>query len=320
MSTFDDVAREAIGSVGTEASSPLVAQWAARRYQQLASRARFRHLRKIGELTLPGRINAGTVTTTRGSRTVTGDATAQAAWSQSIVGRYFRARSVWHKIVSYDSAAGTFQLSSQSAEESLTAVSYNIVERYVKLPATVKWLGETFVHYRLRNPLRRLSLVELDMIAPARDLVGSPPASWTEVEESVDSEGKRVRQVEFYPVDQNDELLYYVYWETPPLYTLNDELPLNIDDYVLREGVLIDIFRYEMGRALNTGKAEIAATWRNEARAQSTSWEKNILEAIKSDRGADDVSFILSTIGGGSAHPTAITNARDQIYAQGNRP
>ena|SRR3990167_131511 len=317
MATVEEVAREVVASIDTTAGYLLASRWVSNRYRQLCSRSRFRHLRKLGEVILPAPIDSGTATATNGSRTVTGDATAQTAWTPSVVGRYFRTRTAWYKIVAV--VGGALRLDTTFAEDTTSSASYTIIERRVRLPKDVRWLGETFVHYRLRRPLDRLSLIEMDYRHPERQLVGTPPCYWADAGVDVDTDGHQVRVVEFYPISDQDELLAFVYWSIPPELALTDEIPTTIDPYVLKEGALIDAMRYEMGRALNAVQLDVAAHWRNEYRAQSTAWERNIIEAIRTDRGADDVTFILESARGGP-YATDIVNARDQIFSQGNRP
>src|SRR5574342_657523 len=99
MATVEQVAREVLAAIDTQAGHLLAVQWVAERYRRLASRTRFRHLRRLGEVILPAAITAGTITTTQGSTTVTGDATAQAAWSNALVDRMLRASVAWYRIV-----------------------------------------------------------------------------------------------------------------------------------------------------------------------------------------------------------------------------
>lgn len=317
MATVEEVARETVASLDTDAGYLLCSRWVASRYRQLCSRSRFRHLRRIGEVILPGAIDTGTVTATRGSRTITGNAAAQAVWTPSIVGRFFKAGVVWYRIGALVNSE--IRLEKEYTETDASAVAYKIVQRYVPLRPDVRWLGQHFVHYRLRRPLDRKSLAEMDYLAPERQLVGTPPVWWAEAPEGLDADNRKVKTVEFYPIDNNDELLYYVYWTEPPILGLNDEIPAVIDSHVLREGALIDLMRYEMSRKLNKGMMEIAAVWGNHFRAQSTAWEKNIIEAIRTDRGTDDISFILESVTGARSAGD-ITNARDEIFARGARP
>ena len=315
--TIETIARETVAAIDSDTSYLLCAQWIARRYQQLCSRSRFRHLRQIGEVTLPGRIDTGTVTATRGSRIVTGNAAAQAVWTPDIVGRYFRARAAWYRISAV--IQSTLRLEKEFAEADVAAVAYNIVSRRVHLDPNARWISEEFVHFRMRRPLIRKSIAELNMLAPERQLVGTPPYWWAEVGAGTDDEGRTVKDIECYPYPDNDELLGYVFWDAPPLLTIDDEIPVDIDPHVLREGALIDLMRYEMAKAMRAGQMEAAATWRNEMRTQMTSWERNILEAIRTDRGTDDVTFILTSPRGG-AYGTDIVTARDEIFARGARP
>jgi len=180
----------------------------------------------------------------------------------------------------------------------------------------VKWLGR-FVFPRRRIEVQNRSLNMLDWGAPDRVLASGGPWYWAE--NGRDENG--AVQIELYPGSSQREVLYYTYWESPQELTLLDELPKPIELYVLREGALIDLYRYRASQEANAGRHDVAGYWRNESRAQSTSWEREIMDAIRSDRSVDDVSFIYQFLGqdvrGGSYD---VQNARDEIYIRGARP
>lgn len=315
MATVSDVARAVCATVDVSGGYLLAGKWVTDRYRELCSRSRFRHLRRIGELLLPADVAAGTITITRGSRTVTGDATAAAAWKPSHVGWSIRPRISWYEVESISGT--TLVLRTAFAEDSVTASAYRLVQRYAFLDPSVRWLGD-FVHMRRRGPVTRTSLAELDILAPSRPRVTGGPELYAEVGEAVDANGQRAKQLELYPYCDQDELIHYVYYAEPPALTLEDLIPVSIDEHTLREGALIDAMRSKMVEADKAGQVERAAFWRNEYRAQKTSWEQYILNAIKTDRGTDDVTFILQRAGY-TAPSQDIVTARDQVIANWNR-
>jgi len=110
--------------------------------------------------TVPGMLSAGTVTLTFGSPTVTGDATAQAAWATAsqygslITQRQFRAGGVSgagtiYDIIGYNSGAGTLTLNRPFTDPltSLTAPvakqKYAIYQPYIAAPVAdfERWLS-----------------------------------------------------------------------------------------------------------------------------------------------------------------------------------
>ena len=48
MATVDEVARQALTAVGSDAGVLLATKWASERYRQLSNRKKFRHLHRIG--------------------------------------------------------------------------------------------------------------------------------------------------------------------------------------------------------------------------------------------------------------------------------
>ena len=131
-----EIAQSAIGdTVGVDAL--LAQKWVSDRIVELSTATLAKPLRKLLELTVPATITVGTITTTQGSKTVTGDATAQAAWSNSLVGKYLKADSKngWYEIAAFSNNQIT--LRSNWFTETVTAGGYTIVTRTTTLPQNV---------------------------------------------------------------------------------------------------------------------------------------------------------------------------------------
>ena len=125
--------------------------------------------------------------------------------------------------------------------------------------------------------------------------------------------------VEIYPYPKESEIFHYVYWSLPSTLAITDTIPPQIDGYVLKEGVLVDAYRYKMAEAADKGDATTAQFWRNEMHAQRTVWNNVINDAIRADQGADDVTLILDTMGGPYVS-SDIRTARDHWLVEGDRP
>lgn len=318
--SVDDVARSALSSLDTDAGLLRAVGWASDRFRELTTKIRLRCMRRIGEISLPATINTGAVTIARGASLITGNAAAQAVWSPDLIGRHIRIRVVWYEIAGVTRVSGvtSLQLASPFSEASVTAVAYKIIQRRVRLSPQAKQLGK-FVHMRFRREIDQISQTQLDIIEPDR-LITNAAGPWYVSELGADpTDGVRV--VEFHPYPTQAETVHYIYWEEPPVLRPGDLLPNGIDQYALREGVLIDLMRYEMSKALNAGKVEIGATWRNDYRSQVTQWEKTLTDVQRADHGQDDVSLILRS----PAFPDdkrwfRNDSARTEIWIRGNRP
>lgn len=335
----EQLAREVTAALDTDAGYVLAAQWIDSRYRQLCSRARLRHLRKVGEVVIPAAITTGAVACVRGTTRVYGDADAVEAWlgAGDLEGWSVRLRSAWYEVSSLGS--NYLELAVAYAEADLGDIEgfglvpfgdgdegfgggvvesggYVLVRRYVPLALDARWLG-TFVHARLRREVHPVSHAELDIAVGERlEVHSAGPRVFAEV--GTNAAGARL--VEFYPYCRSAEHVRYVYWSIPPRLGLFDEIPAQIDPYVLKEGALIDLYRYESARAARSGAIDVAALMRNEMRAQATAWERNILEAIGTDRGSDDVSFVLEARFADSRAGRDISTARDEVWARGARP
>lgn len=311
MATVEEVVRDLLGSTATSAGAPLAAAWLNNRYRELVSEVRFRHLRKVGELVLPARVTDGTLSATRGSAAVTGDATAAAAWLVSpgalATNEYWflRPSSAWYKLSALAGAAIT--LGSAFAEEDVAAGGYTLVKRYHALATNARWLG-TFTHTRLRRAFKPLPFSAFDAQFPGRVITGSYPMAVAQVGVNASN----VLMVEVYPPPATSEILHYIYWDLPTALTISSTIPAQVEAYTLKEGALVDLYRYEFTKALRAGQVEVAATWRNEMNAQETKWANRKSQARAADRGADDTTFILNTLGSNSSGGYQRT-ARDMV-------
>lgn len=314
MTTVDDVARSTLAAVGSNAGLLQAIRWTSERYRQLSNRGKLRALRRIDQLVIPAAITDGTATFTRGSTVVTGDATAQAAWTtgtsttnsdneapnienppHSVVGRYIRYRRVWYKVVGLEPNGANVQLrlANPVAEDDSTSVNYKLVQRHTRLPKDTRFLGG-FVQQRLWRPLAQLSIYELDLTAPERLFVaGTGPESWTVIGD--DEDGTRL--LEFYPYPLRNEAILFTYYRKSPDLLPGMSLPDDLDIESLKMGVLIDVYRFEMAQAMRANQVEQAALWRNELRAQEKTWEDRMQELYRVDRMDDEVKTILHTQG-----------------------
>ena len=83
---------------------------------------------------------------------------------------------------------------------------------------------------------------------------------------------------------------------------------------------MIDLYRFEKAAALRKGNIEQATVWRNEEKSQFTIWEKCIRDAIRTSRGADDLTIILEMYpGASSGHFFDQRTAREYIYDNWSR-
>lgn len=314
MTTVEEVAQSALSAFSCTAGRVLASTWVNDRYKQLLGKVRFKHTRKIGELAIPAAITAGTITTVRGSKYVVGDATAQAAWTTRQINWHFRAGVTWYRVVGVSSVDKTLELATPYAEDAASSGGYALVQREFDLPTTVRSL-DLFVHMRRRASFPCVSLEFLDALAPSRNDIATGPAYVTELGMG-ENGGKRL---EVYPASNTSEVLHYVYRELPERLSLTDTLPAVIDGYVLKEGVLIDVFRWLQAKAASEGKMDIAALWRNDARAQESSWMKAIQAAIMADRGVDDTTFVIQSarfMGMSQINTFDITTAQDQVWSR----
>jgi hypothetical protein len=316
MPTVDELARDVLASINTDENALAAAKWIDNRYREMVSKVKFRHLRKVGELSLPAIIETGTIDATRDSDDIAGTSTAfQTAMGAGAQEHYyFRTRTAWYQIESVTDESNII-LISNFAEDDVADGAYKIAKRTHPLPATVRWVGD-FYHTRLRRGLQSLSLDELNIISPGRSLIGNIPQYAAQV--GLDSTGAYLLY-EIYPPPDESEILHYIYWTLPGTLAINSTIPPVIDPYVLKEGVLIDLYRLEKSKEIRKGNIEQAAFWRNEEKAQLVIWERAIKDAIRTSRGADDITVILDWFRSRAESTGEQRTARDYILDNWSR-
>ena len=314
MTRVDEIAQEALSAVSSSASRVLASSWVNARYLELITKVRFKHTRRVGVLTMPAHITAGTATLAVGARIVTGDTTARAAWlaQPSTEGWHFRGGVVWHRVVGR-TPDGDLILASEYTESAVSAASYVLAQREHDLDRRAR-NPELFVHMRRNYHFRPIAPEFLDTLAPERTDISSGPRYAAIVGSGLEG-GVRL---ELYPLSNQAETIHYIYRELPTRLRISDNLPAVIDGYILKEGTLIDVMRYEQAKAAHAGQVDAAALWRNDSRAQETRWREYVNQAILNDRGPDDLTFVTQTATGyGQVDgPRDIISARDQIWSR----
>jgi len=293
--TFESVARQVVAALDSSAGYTLAFQWVIKRYEQVACRTRFSHLRQLALVTVAAPITTGTVSATRDSHTLTFDADATAEVTAAVIGRYIRLSVTWYEIGSYQLVGGfaTLTLVSPYTEDDVTDGSYRIIDRFVSLATDASHISDTFINPRRRWGLKKRDLSILDREAPSRSAVAGTAQV---VAEAPFDPHTGLRRVEFYPYSDTSETYYYLYWRAIGTFQLTDYVPPVIPIHTLIEGALVDLYRFKMGQSLDAGKLDIGTTWSNLAAKQETLWERRIVEMIAADRGEDDATFLVRRV------------------------
>jgi hypothetical protein len=314
-----EVARQVIANLGLDSGFELAAQWVGQRYCELAARAKFRHLRQMGQVYLPAPINSGTVTVNLDNPTVLLDSQALATclankfyhWPDGFTGLWFRPQVAltWYRIaeayVDPTSGIGTLILETPFAQDNgflfnqsnppplvQSGIPFYILPRYVELAPEARQLG-VFVCDFMYRALEMVSQDELNRrVAPNRFLVWAYPQFVAELNSNLNLTGAP-KQVEIYPWPTQSITMHYTYWATPRILDLSDYLPPTIDPDIVRTGAMIDACNNRAGKAVRMGNLQEAAYYTNLGNQNRTEFERKILRAIKNDMGAEDLAFTL---------------------------
>lgn len=305
--TIEQIARQVKAEMDSQVALEVVAQFVSQRIQEVYSKSKFKALRRYGELDLQAAIGSidgssgGTVTVTPGSTIVSGDSTAATVWNNAVEGRFFRVwpLKTWYRIARFDPPATLTLDSPVSTERNtdltigtpLAGQSYYIVQKFVPVAPDARYLG-TYVLPYLYQPFTFLSPEEMNRRYPSRMLVG--PYPWAISEFGSDwTQSNKPKIVEVYPYPLIATVLPYTYWCAPPVFHLDDELPPTFDPHIAREMAMIPVYRYEYIRWLKQGNIQAAEVMKNEFRTQESRMEEWIDQALKSDSGSDDRTFIM---------------------------
>jgi hypothetical protein len=290
--TILDTATQIIAATASDAGIQLAVNWINQRYAEYASRARTHQNRRYGSVSVPAPVTnssiSGTATTSAGSTTVT----FTAALPMSLVGWQIRFNIAWYWIVAQNPDNLSVTLDTAYNEQNPgSGLGFMIVQRYIPVvDPNTRWVSAV-IHQRRRKRLRYFPFEQFQSLYPGRTLVAAFPWAWTEANRYIedldisDIVGTQTGQkfFEVYPPSSIAETYQYVYWNIPQTFAITDSLPPEMDEYVLREGVMVDVYRYKMVQAAAANNIEAAGFWRNEHRAQMTTWEKMIQQAMVTD-------------------------------------
>jgi len=328
--TIEQVARLAKAELDSTIALEVVGQFVAQRITEIFGKSKFKALRKLGELSLKATIGSidgtsgGTVTVTPGTKVVTGDSTAAAAWSNEQEGWFFRIWPLhtWYRIAKVDppnllleSPVSTERNPDYTPGVPLSGQSYYIGQRLVPAAPDARYFGQFVLPY-LYLPIDNISPEDMQRRYPSRMLVG--PYPWVVSEFGLDwGKTSHPKLLEFYPLPRIDTVIGYTYWQRPPLLALGDELPPTLDVHVAREMAMIPIYRYEYMRQLKAGQVQSAELLKNEARLQESKIPDFVDEALRADNGMDDMTFIMQRyVSRRSADFDPITDARADIFSR----
>lgn len=290
--TVQELARSILGATGADAGPQMAARWINERYVEFVGRARTHQLQHYGSVFVPAPLTGGTVSVTQGSASVVGTGTS---FASSNIGWFLRANITWYAVVGV--AGQTLTLDSAYSEGTNTASSYQLVQRYIPSDPAARWISHV-AHQRTRRLLNALTQAEMEAAYPSRQIVGGFPSVWAEAARTVTggidisatlgTAGQKL--IEVYPPSTTPETYYYTYWTVPAQLTLTSTLPPEVDEYVLREGVLVDVYRWKSEKAANKALEtnnlqllQVAEYYANKESRQRTIWEQVIQDALVAD-------------------------------------
>jgi len=198
----------------------------------------------------------------------------------------------------------------ENSDGTTTGNSYKLVKRYYPLASDARWLG-TFVHSRTRMLLSIETPETMDVIAPGRIHIGGYPSHISLIGRDATN---GYLMVEVYPPPATSEILHYIYWTLPSALVMASDIPLQIDDNMLKEGAMVDAYRWAKITSIEKGNVEAAGFYGNWEDRQRTIWKRSLKDAQRTDRGVDDTTLILQ-LGKGGSLPGAVRTARDHIVS-----
>ena len=327
--TIKDTALQIIAATASDAGVQLAVNWLNQRYAELVSRSRMRQNRRYGALYAPIPVTALTVNATAGSSNITFSAipTDPTTGAQiSLQGWHLRTNVTWYWITAHTIGQTTATLQSAFTDATGTALSATAVKRFLPITdASARWISSV-VHARRRKRLRFKPWETFNGLYPGRTVVGAFPWTWTEAPRFIGSldisailgtAGQKF--IEVYPPSNVIETYNYVYWNIPQTFAVTDTLPPEIDEYVLREGVLVDVYRYKANQWADKGNAVMADHFMKRELAQMAIWEGAIQKAQVTDAlYHNQIAVEIDMFTDAGEFAGDITNAHDWIWSQWN--
>jgi hypothetical protein len=257
---------------------PLLVQWANDRTHELLGARRVTILKRNLELSLPASMSQGTttpppgtITAVRASTTITGDATAQAAWltlpAHFPQGWFFRAKTAWYRIASHTPT--TITLASPFAEDSIAATAYSLVQRHHQLPENLYQIEEdSFILSRTGTSLTFINPTTIiQMTAGSWPIAFGLPSYITEAESGPGDS----KQLLIFPFSLKNEMLTYDAYMLKDDFSYQDQLPPGLEVHHLLPGLLADCLQWQ------SSADDLEPTTRqllmNEKARQLTRWE-----------------------------------------------
>lgn len=292
----EELARQVVADVNTDANYLMCIPWINDVYKEFVRKAHPSHLIDTGELNLLPYVTGGVVTTDRGSKIVTADADALAAWiaggGNSIVGMHFRINAAWYEIVGIDLVTGYLTLKSGFGEDSNTSNNYSIIKRFYSLPDDVRWIS-SLVQPGRPFPIEKVDREMLDRLYADRSIVSSFVDFWCDQGVDPETGGRRI---EIYPPVKDYKMLIYAYSKLPQKLEADDYLPQFIDSDALKEGVKVYAFEYKAAKFADAGKVDLATFYLNWAGRQRTVWKGKLSSAILAESHGNVKNVILQTL------------------------
>lgn len=293
--TVQDVALQILAATASDAGVQLAVNWLNQRYAEFCAHARVHQNRHYGSIFYPAPVTTAntnaTATVTIGSPTVT----LSAPITTPVVGWQIRIFIQWYFIVAQSSDGLTLTLDTPFSEAPLgdnpsTGLVITIVKRFLPVvDPNTRWVSSV-IHQRRRKRLTYRPYDQFNAMYPGRTLVAALTWCWTEATRYIETldispilgaQGQKF--IEIYPPSNQQETYTYVYWTLPKTFAVTDVLPPEVDEYVLREGVLVDVYRYKAEQWAAKGNVEMAAYYGNREARQMTVWQQKIQEAQIAD-------------------------------------
>lgn len=287
--TILDTATQIIAATASDAGVQLAVNWLNQRYAEYISRGRKRQNRRFGAIYAPIPITNLTINATQGNAGITFSAipTDPTTGAQiNLIGWHLRTNVTWYFITNHTAGSTNAQIQSPFTDATGTTLSATLVQRF--LPVTdpsCRWISSV-VHMRRRKRLREIPWEALNSRYPGKTPILAAPWCWAEAPRfiaNISLSGAGQKFIEVYPPSSVVETYNYVYWNVPQVFAVTDILPPEIDEWVLREGVLVDVYRYKQNKWADAGNQVMADHWAQQVVMQEARWEAAIQKADVAD-------------------------------------